>query len=716
MKIHLDFETRSAVNLRTQGAFRYAQDPSTDVLWACWCIVDEWGRSEVKRWRRGDPPPRELIDAVASGATVVAHNAMFELAIWTFVCEPRLGWGKLSPHQMDCTMARAQVMSLLGSLDGVTTLLRLPAKKNPAGRALINLFSIPRKPRAGDDPLKIHWNEPEDHPARFEEFGDYCADDVLAEIAADDALPQLSPSERDVYHFDLVVNLRGFRLDTAMMRRANAFLDEAKKRVDKEINLLTEGAVPKATQVEKLKEWLRGRGIEVTSIGKGEVEDIIGHARLFDDATAEQVVGLRRLGAKATSLAKYGSGIRCAGFDERARGLLNYHKASTGRWAGSLYQPHNLERIDPDEDGPLIETMLQILHDAASPKDAVDWCELVGFQPMRAIGKCTRAMIVAADGCELIGCDYSNVEGRGSAWLAGETWKIEAFQAYDAGTGPDLYKLAYSKSFGEPVESIGKGPKRQIGKVQELSLGYQGAVGAFMGMGANYGVRPDDLLAAVKPAAAVEGWEAAAAKYERSNKFGLSLDQWTAFRYVVDGWRSGHPRTVQSWWDIQDTVVAAVANPGNMFHLFGGRVRVYCARNMQFLHIYLPSGRPLSYFRPRLKTTVEDMGDWERTKRTVIVEGWDSRRNKWGDVHLYGGIEWENIIQALCRDLLAHGMMACERAGYPVVLHVHDEGVFEVPVGYGDVVEVQRLMSILPWWASGFPLTSAAWRDRRYVK
>ena len=721
MKVHLDFETRSAVPIKTAGSVRYAMDPTTEVLLARWCVEDERGRGPVKGWRRGDPPPVELISAVASGATVCAHNALFELAIWTYVCEARMGWGKLSPHQMDCTMARAHIMSLLGSLDGVTTLMRVKHKKNPAGKALIQFFCVPRKPTKTEDPNRIYWHEPEDYPDKFNEFDVYCGDDVEAECDVDTTLPQMSDSERDIYHFDLVVNMRGFRLDTQLMRRADAFLDEAKRRVDIEIDRVTEGAVPKTTQVQRLKDWLNSRGIPVTSLGKGEVEDILAHARLFDDQPAEEAVGLRRLGAKATSLAKYGAGLRCVGFDERARGLLTYHKASTGRWAGQLYQPHNLERIDPDEDGPLVEQMLTILRDAGSPKDAVDWCELIGLVPMRAIGKCTRAMIVAADGRELIGCDYSNVEGRGSAWLADEIWKIEAFRDYDAGTGPDLYKLAYSKSFGEPVESIGKGPKRQIGKVQELSLGYQGAVGAFMNMGANYGVKPDNLLAAVKPAATVEGWEAAAAKYERSAKFGLSLDQWTAFRYVVDGWRSGHSRIVQGWWDLQDAVIEAVVHPGEMITLFNGRVRVYCARNQSFLYIYLPSGRPLSYFRPRVKETKEELTDaygdtYERTRRQVIVEGWDSRRNAWGDVSLYGGLEWENIVQALCRDLLAHGMMACERAGYPVVLHVHDEGVFEVPVGQGDLAEVQRLMAILPPWARGFPLTSAAWRDKRYVK
>lgn len=714
MKIHLDFETRSAADIKKTGAIRYAMDPSTEVLCAAYRIDD----GPVRLWRRGEPAPRLLIDAVASGATVCAHNAMFELGVWTYLCEPRMGWGRLSPHQMDCTMARAHVMSLMGSLDGASTLLGVANRKDKAGHAIMMKLCRPRKPRKGEDPLGIYWNE---DPEDFEKLYAYCVQDVEVECDLDRTLPSLSDREREVFHFDLTVNLRGFRLDTNMMRRAEAFLEEAKRRIDRRLWVLTGGSVERATQRDRLISWLNSRGIPVTSIKKGELEDIEDHARMFDDAAALEAVDLRRLGAKATSLAKYGAGLRCVGFDERARGLLTYHKASTGRWAGSLYQPHNLERIDPDEDGPLIESMLQILHDAPGPKEAVDWCELIGYQPMRAIGKCTRAMIQAADGFELIGCDYSNVEGRGSSWLAGEDWKIQAFEAYDVGTGPDLYKLAYSRSFGEPVENIGKGPKRQIGKVQELALGYQGSVGAFLSMGANYGVKPDNLLAAVKPVADPAGWDAAAAKYAGGDKRGLSLDQWTAFKYVVDRWRAAHPRTVGSWWALQDAVVEAVMEPGQPVHLFGGRVRVYCARNRRFLHLFLPSGRPLSYFRPRIRETKEAAGNpidgvFERVRRQVIVEGWDSRRNAWGDVALYGGLLWENIIQALCRDLLVHGLMTCEHAGYPVVLHVHDEGVFEVPVGWGSVEEVQRLMSKKPTWAAGFPLTSAAWRDRRYVK
>jgi DNA polymerase len=721
IKVHLDFETKSEADLKKVGAFRYAMDPTTSLLIASWRVEDEWGEGPVRRWTcLHTEPPQELIDLVAAGATVCAHNAMFELAIWTYVCE-RMGWGKLSPYQMDCTMARAYVMALQGSLDRAGWLMNVRHKKDPEGLALMHLFSIPRKLKKGEDPDAVRFTDPREVPEKFERYGLYCDGDVLAECDLDKALPQLSDSERNIYHFDLLVNMRGFRLDTKLMRKAAAFIDVATSRANVELERITDGAVGKGTQVARLKDWLNARGIPVMSLGKGEIEDIIEHARLFDDPVAERAVVLRRQVAKATSLSKFRTGLGCVGFDERARGLLQYHKASTGRWSASIYQPHNLETVDPDEDMPMVEQMLHILREAASADDAVDWAELCGYTPLNAIGKCTRAMIVASDGKELMGCDYSNVEGRGSAWLAGEQWKIEAFLAYDAGTGPDLYKLAYSKSFGEPVETIGKGRKRQIGKVQELSLGYQGGVGALLKMALQKGMKPSDLRDAVKPVATPHGWNAAMSKYGQSYDYGLDHETWAAFRYVVDGWRAGHGHIVQGWWDLADAVVAAVSEPGQNVWCLNNKVRVYCQRNKRFMFIYLPSGRPLAYFKPQLHKTVKkligaDGEPYERTQWNVIIEGNDSRSGSWGEVSLYGGILWNNVVQGMCRDLLAHGVMACERAGYPTVLHVHDEGVYEVPEGTGDTHEVQRLMAVLPPWAAGFPLTSSAWRDRRYVK
>lgn len=706
--VHLDFETRSAADLKKVGAVRYAMDPTTDVL----CAAYRFDDGPVHLWRRGGPPPQDLIAAVASGVTVAAHNALFELAIWTYVCGPRLGWGKLSPHQMDCTMSRAYVMSLPGSLDRVAQLLRVQNQKDKDGYAVMMKLCRPRKLvkadlAAGLDPNALHWHE---DPADLARLYSYCIDDVKAECDLDKVLPPFSPSERAVYHFDLKVNLRGFRLDTALMRRASLFLAEAKKQVNEEVDRLTEGAVDRATKVAKLKDWLTDRGFVVDAMAKGDIEGLVEQARVLGDEDAEEVLSLRQQGAKATSLSKYDTGLRCVGFDERARGLLQYHKASTGRWAGSLYQPHNLERVSEDDD-PLIARMLTILRSGADGAAMVDWCRMDDTLPMRAIGKCTRAMICASDGHDLIGCDYSNVEGRGSAWLAGEAWKLDAFRAYDEGTGPDLYKVAYSGSFGVPVDQVTK-PLRQIGKVQELALGYQGGVGAFMSMGANLGIKPQALYDTVAPVADETRWLAAADKYRGSTKFGLPAEHWTALRYVVDGWRAAHPKIVQCWWDLQDGVINAVWNPGDMQFLFGGKIRVYCTRDKRFMYIYLPSGRPLAYFRPRLEET-ETNG---RKRWSVVYEGFDSRTNIWGDVWLWGGLAWQNCVQALCRDLLVYGMMNCERNGYPVVLHVHDEGVYEVPEGEGDVLEVQRLMAILPPWAGGFPLASAAWRDTRYIK
>ena len=707
MKIHIDMESRSACDLRKAGAVRYAMDPTTELL----CLAYNTNDVYVPSWQRGQKDPEHLLDLVLSGVEVCAHNAMFELAMWIYYCVPKLGWPKLSPWQMDCTMARAQIMALPSSLDDVCKALRVPQQKSMTGHALMMRMCKPRNPRKDEDPTKLYWHE---DPEDMKRLVEYCCQDVRAEMALDNALPQMTASERDIYHTDLVINLRGFRLDTALMRKAEAFRQEAQRRVDAELAGITRGKVQQATKVIAIKDWISARGIEVSSLAKGEIQDLIDAAKAKDDPLVGRVLELRRTGAKATSLAKYKAGLTCAGPDERVRGVLNYHKASTGRWAGSLYQPHNLERVDPDSEDPrIIEQMTAILTRARSPSDAVDWAELVGLDPMRALGKCTRAMICAPDGWEFIGADYSNIEGRGSAWLGGEAWKVKAFRDYDMGVGPDLYKLAYSKSFGEPVESIGKGRKRQIGKVQELALGYQGAVGAFMTMGANYGIDADGLLAAVRPVADLQLWATTEKKFERSPHYGLDLEHWTAFRYVVDSWRLGHPNIVAGWWEIQDAVIAAVDSPGEILTILNGKVRVTCTRNRAYLYIYLPSGRALAYFMPRLKATKDEHTGRDRLQ--VVIQG-KNNKGRWGDVYLYGGLLWENVVQALCRDLLAGALMACERTGYPVVLHVHDEVVVEVPKGAGRVEEVQQLMTQVPPWARGIPVNSSAWRDERYVK
>lgn len=282
----------------------------------------------------------------------------------------------------------------------------------------------------------------------------------------------------------------------------------------------------------------------------------------------------------------------------------------------------------------------------------------------------------------LVGADLSNIEGRINAWLAGERWKVQAFRDYDAGAGPDLYVLTYARSFGVAVDAVSKA-ERQIGKVQELALGYQGGVGAFQSMAAVYGLKVTD---------------------ERADE-------------LKTAWRDAHPAIVQSWWDLQDAAIDAVANPGCIVPVLNDLIRYKVDRG--FLWCKLPSGRVLAYAAPRIvwgKIKRRDGSELE--KRQVEYEGVDSVTKRWGPQRLYGGLQCENIVQAIARDVIAEAMFRAETAGFPIILTVHDEILAEVEdASAGHTAEtIEALMCVVPKWAPGLPLAAKAWEDKRYVK
>jgi DNA polymerase len=331
-----------------------------------------------------------------------------------------------------------------------------------------------------------------------------------------------------------------------------------------------------------------------------------------------------------------------------------------------------------------------------------------------------------------------------NAFLSGEEWKLQAFRDYDNGTGPDLYKLAYSKSFGVPVEQIGKGHERQIGKVQELALGYQGGVGAFITMGDTYNVKPEDLVKPVRNATPNEAWDKVAETYaSATNKFELPEDQWTAISLIVAGWRKGHPNTTQSWWDLQDAGLAAVETPHTIHEIYHGRARYMSDGN--YLYCQLPSGRVICYAQPHIRTTrtehVEIEGVWHdvdtffpweldnlkvqgckfrvRVRNQVWFYGVDGETKQWREDYMYGGFQAENIIQAASRCVLDRAMFRVENGGYPIILHAHDEILSEVVKGVGSETDFERLMEVDPKdepWLAGFPLAVSTWTDTRYVK
>lgn len=729
---HIDFETRSTTELKTAGVYRYAEDPHTWPWGFRWRIGDT---GPMHEWRPGFPDPQPLLDHIAAGGLVVAHNAAFERTIWNWVVCQRIcpHWPTLHIWQQDCTMARAAAIAHPQSLDKLGEALETDMRKDIEGHKLMMKMARPRRFNA--DGTITWWDDPQD----VRRLMDYAGTDVQVETLADKLLPPLSDAEREVWRLDQVINDRGVMVDAYAVERCAQTVEYAKKQNDRIMREITNREVAKCTNDAKIIAWLNSRGVPATSLAKGEVDDVVFLAQNRGDDAAYKVIKLRQAAWK-TSTAKYKAMQACVCSDSRIRGMLNYHGASTGRWAGRLVQPQNLPRVDPDDE--VLAAKIAYLHDLIrdarnTPRDIYDGLAMVygDLAPLDILAKALRSMFVAWHGMKFCGGDFSNIEGRMNAWLAGETWKVQAFADYDTiigvdakgkpiRKGEDLYKLAYARSFGVPVESVGKGHKRQIGKVQELSLGYQGGIGAYITMGANYGVNPFDLSRPVQEVTPVDRWQATAAKYHNKgvNKYGLFEREWTALKVLVDNWRAAHPAIVQSWWNYNDAAIAAVAAPGQVIYPEHTRLIAYYSDG-RALWCVLPDGRMLCYADPRLvieeETYYNDDGEeLTRTRRKVSVMGIDSRTHQWTRYYLYGGLLCENIVQAASRDIMKDAMFRAEAEGFTVVLTVHDELLTEVAADsqWHTADRLAYIMALKKPVYDTLPMAVGAWEDTRYVK
>ncbi len=594
-KLHFDFETRATVDLKKTGVYRYAEHPLTDVICMSWRIGDH---GPIQRWRPGDEDPIEFLAFIESGGIVVAHNAGFERTIHNTVLRGRWvpHWPELRVEQQDCTMARGLALALPASLDQLGRALRTPMQKDKDGHRLMMQMCKPRR-LEGDTPI---WWDDEDRVARLMA---YCDQDVATETDVDRSIPRLSDEEHRVWKLDQTINDRGVMIDVERVRSAMAVTEEAIRRADDRMWWLTDGAVKKCSEASKLVKWLNDRGIPCHSVAKGEIEEIVLATSIMGDDTAEEAIRLRRAAAK-TSTAKFKAMLNSVCADGRVRGTLAYHGAATGRWAGRIMQPQNFLRVDED-DMPDVYMTLDLLAMEKAAREITDAIEAVIGPPLEAVAKCMRAMLVAAPGNKFVSGDFSNIEGRGAAWIADEKWKLDAFRAFDRGEGHDLYKLSYARSFGLDPNDVLK-PQRQIGKVQELALGYQGSVGAYVTMAAGYGIKPGQVAEVARQAVSDEEWYAVAATYSDLQSRGLDQETWTGIKIVVNAWRAAHPNIVQAWWDLQDAAIAAVNQPGLKVPVLQGRV-MYLAAN-GFLYCRLPSGRVICYAMPRLIQTEAENG------------------------------------------------------------------------------------------------------------
>jgi len=689
-----DCETYSECDLKSAGTHVYAEHPSTEITVAQWAIDD--GEPMVCDCTEPAPHlmPAPLVALLKDPTiTVIAHNSMFDRTLL------RHCWGIDVPvERWQDTMIQAMAHGLPGSLDKIGQIVGLEAShaKDKRGRELIQLFC---KPRAKNSTLRRATRET--HPEQWAEFLEYSRQDIVAMRAISQRLPtwnyRAGHPELALWHLDQHINDRGVAVDRDLAHAAIDAVAREQKRLKEEVVAETDGLVTSVSRRDQLLQHiLEAYGIELPDMRADTLR------RRLDDPDLPAGVRLLlsiRLEATKTSTAKYAALIKATSLDGRLRNTIQFAGAlRTTRWAGRIFQPQNLPRPEYGFDEEAQDLVVEALKAGCA--------DLVYNNVMQQTANCIRGCIVAPPGKKLDVADLSNIEGRGLAYLAGERWKIKAFQEFDQGKGADLYKLAYARSFNVDAKDVSKS-QRQIGKVQELGLGYEGGVAAFLTFAVVYDMDLAELARAVWETASAEALEDAQGVWgwAKKNKrtLGLSNEIYLACEILKRAWRDAHPATVALWKAAGESVRAAIQNPGESFPI-GQHLKA--RRDGAWLRIRLPSGRYLCYLNP----AIDD-------DNSITYMGTNQYTRKWERLKTYGGKLIENATQAFARDILAYNMPAIEKAGYQIVLSVHDELLTEVPdTDEFNVDELSRMMSTAPHWAPGIPLAAAGFETKRYRK
>ncbi len=682
--LFLDLETYSETPIKN-GTHAYAEN--AEVMIFAWALND--GEVHVE-----DLTKRTLSQKLVSLLTnpavkLIAHNSGFDRTVLRHVF-PMLD---LKIDRWEDTMVQAMSHSLPGGLGPLSEIFNLEqdTAKDKAGRQLIQLFCKPR-PKTS----KIRRATSETHPEEWANFVAYAKNDILAMRELYKKIPKWNfrNTELALWHLDQKINDRGVCIDLELVESAIEAVNKEQAELAKQTKEMTNGEVEAATQRDAmLKHILSAHNVSLPDMQKSTLE-----RRLNDDSLPLAVRELLaiRLQASTTSTAKYKALDLGTNTDGRLRGTLQFNGASrTGRWAGRTFQPQNLPRPSLDQD--TIDQGIESLK--------IGLADVFYDNVMELTSSAIRGCICAPKGKKLVISDLSNIEGRALSWLAGEEWKNQAFRDFDNGKGHDLYKLSYAKSFGVSPADVDK-DQRQIGKVQELALGYEGGVGAFLTFATAYGLDLDAMAqqaiggidqSVMNEAIRAYEWH----KKERRNTFNLKRDTWLVCDSFKRSWRYAHPN-IWAWWaELKDAAISAIMNPGKAYKCRS--VSFYKKRS--WLLIKLPSGRFLCYPSARIEDgKISYMGNNQYTR-------------KWQRLYTYGGKFAENITQAFARDILGHNMPIIEDAGYEIVLSVHDEVLSETPdTPEFNHEQLSNLLATNPEWASDLPLAAAGFESYRYRK
>lgn len=686
-QLFLDLETFSETPIK-HGTYKYAAD--AEIMLFAYAkddepakVIDLTPASNNRCSKAVERKEQEVHALINDARTLTAHNAMFDRNVMRY-----RGYN-VPIHRWRDSMIKAFTHSLVGSLGNLCEILGVDADqaKDKDGKRLIRLFCQPQKDGSR--------NDSQTHPEEWAKFVEYARLDVEAMRAVDKAMPDWNMAcEIPHWHLDQVINDRGFKVDTDLVDAALIAIDIEKERLANEAQMMTDGAVESATQRAALLEFILSEyGIDLPDMQKSTLE-----RRINDPDLPSAVKDLlnNRLQASTTSTSKYQALARSTNSDGRLRGTLQFAGAArTGRWAGRTFQPQNLPR--PSMSDAAINAGIDALK--------ADCAEFITDNIMELTSSALRGCIIAPKGKKLVVSDLSNIEGRAQAWLAGETWKLKAFADFDKGQGYDLYKLAYAKSFGVSPKAVTK-DQRQIGKVQELALGYGGGVGAFTTFAIAYGIDldqlADDAWDTLPPhdVEASRSW-LAVRKKDKEYEHTMSDKAFITCDTLKRMWRNAHSNINQLWYDLENACRNAINAEGQTFR--AGKLAI--RRDGTWLRIRLPSGRYLCYPNIRIKDD------------TIQYQGMNQYTRKWQYLSTYSGKLFENICQAMSRDILAHNMHTIDKAGYKIVLTVHDEVICEAPdTDDFNHEHLSELLAANPPWAKDMPLAAGGFEDYRYKK
>ena len=643
--LSIDLETFSDVDLTKCGVYRYVEGDFHILLFA-YAFDDE--ETKIVDLACGEKLPQEVVDAIFDDSIIkAAWNAQFERT-----CLSKYFNTRLSPNSWQCSMVWAASLSLPLKLKTAAEVLKTGEQKDDAGERLIKYFSVPCKPTKSNGGRTR--NLPEHALEDWARFKEYCRQDVRTERAIRKRLENfpLPDSEWDHYHMDQRINDRGVMIDRELVTQAITCDLMLSEEMTKRAYALT--GLENPNSVSQLKGWLEERGISVDSLDKKDVSAMITDLDKHSvDGEALEMMKLRLQMAKS-SVKKYQAADRYICEDGRAHGLFQFSGANrTQRWAGRGIQLQNLPQnhiATLDEARELVKL------------GCFNMVESIYGNTPDILSQLIRTMLIPKPGCEFIIADFSAIEARVLAWLAGEQWRIDAFKC-----GDDIYCASASQMFGVPVVKHGiNGELRQKGKVAELACGYGGGAGALISMGAlDMGLKESELPD------------------------------------LIDDWRNSNPNITKFWYAVEKAAVDTIKDHQDRTV---GKIGFQFYANT--LWLVLPSGRKLAYIKPRLQPN-------RFGRMAVTFEGLNAG-NKWVRGETYSGKLVENITQATARDLLAEAMRRMELTGLEIVAHVHDEVIIEAPVDSITVEDVCSIMNKNPPWAEGLPLSSAGYVGEKF--